>query len=616
VSLAVARASSQYAASTTSPITTAPAVCSLACWYKPSSIANGTALGIGDLQSTSRYFALGMDGTGKAFFEPTGATALSTGTLTNGAWSHIAGVQASASSRSAYLNGTAGSAQTSTVTSASETLEEVTIGGLQLNGTRTSFAGGEIAECAIWSVALTAAEVLMLSRGVSPLLVRAASLVFYCSCLKAATPEQDIRGGRTLAFGATTKAPTKGASHPPVAGCAPIPLVMPGSTTVAASRTATDSVTITDAAVRNALAEARSASDAVSIGDVALRGGLAEARSSNDTVDAIVDAAIRHLSAPRAGADVVTIADVVDRGLARARAGADAVAVSDLAQRTIATGRAGVDSVTVGDVAERGALALGCMGADVVTIGDAAAREGAVSLRSALDALAVADSPARGVSAARATADALIVADAAERDMLALTRAASDAVTIGDSVTAAVEVVRAGADNVAVTESATRDLEALVRSASDAVGVTDLAVAGRPPVQRFAVDSVTIADDAVREVLARVRVGVEAWTVSDEVSRLPVSWPGVAGDVVTVSDSAAGRGSFGRQAGDVVAIFDAAVIFVAPPPPHYEVVLDDPAASPLTLGIRRARRQLVPRVGEAEVQTRQTSRPSRTVTPR
>lgn len=215
------RASSQYAEVSAAAITTGPAVCTFACWYKPSSIANGTALGIGDLQATSRYFALGMDGSGNAFFEPTGATATSASTMTNGVWAHIAGVQSSASSRVVYLNGTAGTPNTTTVTSAAETLEVTTVGGLMLNGSRLSFAGGDIAECAIWAIALTAADVTRLAAGQSPMNVGASPPVRFWRIFGDQSPEPDYYTADSLTVTGATAA-----AHPPVQPPGAPPLVM------------------------------------------------------------------------------------------------------------------------------------------------------------------------------------------------------------------------------------------------------------------------------------------------------------------------------------------------------------------------------------------------------
>lgn len=216
MAIAVVRASSQYAEATSSCLGAGSLTTfTLAGWYKPSSIANGTVIGIGR-SSTAPYIAMGMDGSGNVFIEVSDGSGVNVtgGTLSNGVWAHIGGVQASATSRAAYLNGAAGTTNTTSKTPSG--LDRTTLGGLVLNGTRLSFAGGDIGECGAWSVALTTAEMLMLAAGMSPLCVRPQSLVFYAPLTQASSPEQDLRGALALTFGAAGAAPTKATSHPRV----------------------------------------------------------------------------------------------------------------------------------------------------------------------------------------------------------------------------------------------------------------------------------------------------------------------------------------------------------------------------------------------------------------
>jgi hypothetical protein len=217
VAITVVRASSQYAEATSCALGSGTlAAYTLAGWYKPSSIADGVIFGFGDSNST-HYVYLGMDVNAKVNIgsaTTAEATGVSTGVLTSGVWNHAAGVVTSAASRTAYANGSPGGANT---TSRAPTgLDRTTIGGLIINGTRGTFGGGDIAECAAWNVALDAAEVAALAKGVSPLLVRPSSLVFYAPLLLASSPEQDLRNSLALTFGVTTAAPTKATSHPPM----------------------------------------------------------------------------------------------------------------------------------------------------------------------------------------------------------------------------------------------------------------------------------------------------------------------------------------------------------------------------------------------------------------
>lgn len=214
MAITVARASSQYAEAASSPISSI--VGTLACWYRPGTVGNGTALGVGRTSGGTQYLALGITGAGVTFLEVQGASTTDdalAGTLSAGAWSHICGVSASATSRTAYKDGVAGTANT-TNTGAIAALSATTVGGLNVNGSRVSFADGDIAEAAVWDVALTAAEIASLAAGFSPVVIRPASLVFYAPLSLGASPEQDLRATRGLTFGAAGAAPTKATTHP------------------------------------------------------------------------------------------------------------------------------------------------------------------------------------------------------------------------------------------------------------------------------------------------------------------------------------------------------------------------------------------------------------------
>jgi hypothetical protein len=252
VSLTFVRASGQYAEAAGNPLgAAAVSVFTIACWYKPSSIANGTAFGIGDTNS-SEYLALGMDGSGNAFVELGGQNAAA-GALTNGAWNFIAGVQASVTSRVAYLGAVAGAANT---TSKDFTgADRITAGGLMLNGNRLSFAGGSVAHCAVWSTALSGANIAALAAGARPDAVAAGSLVFYSELDGAGSPEDDLVGALDLVWGAGGAAPTQGVDDPPVGGAdievtlTPVTLSTAAVGQLVVKRPALTAVTVSTAAV-------------------------------------------------------------------------------------------------------------------------------------------------------------------------------------------------------------------------------------------------------------------------------------------------------------------------------------------------------------------------------
>jgi hypothetical protein len=75
--------------------------------------------------------------------------------------------------------------------------------------TPAAYFDGKVAEAAIWSAALTDAEVASLGKGVSPRLIRPQSLVFYAPLIRNLV---DVRGGRTLTNNNTATV----ATHPRV----------------------------------------------------------------------------------------------------------------------------------------------------------------------------------------------------------------------------------------------------------------------------------------------------------------------------------------------------------------------------------------------------------------
>lgn len=102
----------------------------------------------------------------------TGAT-----TITTGVWHHLAGTMSGtgASALRVYLDGN----QDGTGSAAAampDTAADFNIGGFSGN---VQMFDGRVAETCLWNVALTAAEILALAKGVSPLLVRPKNIVGY-----------------------------------------------------------------------------------------------------------------------------------------------------------------------------------------------------------------------------------------------------------------------------------------------------------------------------------------------------------------------------------------------------------------------------------------------------
>ena len=117
----------------------------------------------------------------------------STGTTAQ-TWNHCGGAFASGSSRTVYLNGTLDASDTTTCNVGSLL---ITVIGARRTGSAplSNFFNGQIAEAAIWNVALTDDEIASLAKGFKPTRVRPQSLVFYAPLIRNL---QDTKGGLAI----------------------------------------------------------------------------------------------------------------------------------------------------------------------------------------------------------------------------------------------------------------------------------------------------------------------------------------------------------------------------------------------------------------------------------
>jgi hypothetical protein len=127
-------------------------------------------------------------------------------------WHHIVGVFASTTSRTVYLDGVAGTEDTTSIASNGYSRTEI---GRVSEGDGTSdlqYMSGNVAEFGLWSVVLTATEIAALAAGFWPPMIRPASLHSYSPLIGRLSPEIDRVGGNDLTLFNT---PTT-AAHPPV----------------------------------------------------------------------------------------------------------------------------------------------------------------------------------------------------------------------------------------------------------------------------------------------------------------------------------------------------------------------------------------------------------------
>lgn len=135
----------------------------------------------------------------------TAANATTTTTITDTNWHSVVGEITAANARQVWLdNGGNGSSSTSLTPG---TLTKTTAGAYDNGGTIGGNVAHELADIAVWSVALTSDERASLAAGVSPLLIRPDKLEIYLPLM---------RGGNDYMGGAFTVTDATVADHPRV----------------------------------------------------------------------------------------------------------------------------------------------------------------------------------------------------------------------------------------------------------------------------------------------------------------------------------------------------------------------------------------------------------------
>jgi len=212
-------ASSEYLENTISaPVTDAPLT--LACWARLDFENQAHALvSVQDKDSPNNWFILrakNVDQLLYANFWVRSSVALpeatSTASFAINEWYHLCAIEYSTSSRAVLLDG--GSKGTNATACTPTGMDSVSIGRIG-DSTPDGYTSGRIAEAAIWNVALTDAEVAILAKGYSPLLVRPQNLVAYWPLIR--DEDQDRVGGYNLT---AVNTPTI-AAHPRVLYPAP-----------------------------------------------------------------------------------------------------------------------------------------------------------------------------------------------------------------------------------------------------------------------------------------------------------------------------------------------------------------------------------------------------------
>ncbi len=153
----------------------------LAGWFRvPNVNSLLSIMGIGN-SATGSYHRLVYTGhagkvAGAVSFVSSGTTALSSTVMTTGQWHHVVGVFEAANSRRVYLDG--GHVGTNSQTRVFDGVDHYFLGNLGINAV-------DVAEAAVFKVALTAGQISPLALGFSPLCLSVSSqLVAYQSCVR------------------------------------------------------------------------------------------------------------------------------------------------------------------------------------------------------------------------------------------------------------------------------------------------------------------------------------------------------------------------------------------------------------------------------------------------
>lgn len=182
----------------------------LAAWaYKSTSNQTRVAVSIGDVDSLNRVSLVFISSANvratSVNTSGTGAVTDTSTTFSANTWAHGAAVFTSTTSRTVYLNGGGSSTSTTSNDPSAANFDTTNIGCINNSSGRSTYFDGRLAEVGVWSVALTAAEVASLAKGISPLSVRPGSLIAYWPLIGNASPEIELRNRYEMTVSGATK---------------------------------------------------------------------------------------------------------------------------------------------------------------------------------------------------------------------------------------------------------------------------------------------------------------------------------------------------------------------------------------------------------------------------
>lgn len=203
----------------TAPVTALPIT--LAIWARLSGTGSQNLMYVNGDAGANHGVSVGYVTAGRvaanSYADPTDATAETTTGITTNTWHHCCGVFASITSRIAYIDG--GSSGSNSTSKTVTNFANIAIGSYRTStGVQWGPAAGQLAEAAIWNVALTASEVAALARGIPPYKIRPDALRGYWPLHGLDSPERDWSP-----LGTATRYPMTLIGTPPIyAGHAPV----------------------------------------------------------------------------------------------------------------------------------------------------------------------------------------------------------------------------------------------------------------------------------------------------------------------------------------------------------------------------------------------------------
>jgi hypothetical protein len=195
-------ADTEYLGVGSTPITAAPFT--IAAWVYPVANAWMTIFSFGDVDVADQYWSLERFQQTAYYRARAGASTVvqTTDTTAENVWVHFCAVETSNVSRAVFIDG---GDKTTDVTDRSPAGADNMKIGVSPDSTPQAYMDGRVAELGFWNVALTDSEVATLAIGVSPLMIRPASLAAYWPLIR--DEDQDRIGGYDMtAFNAPTVA--------------------------------------------------------------------------------------------------------------------------------------------------------------------------------------------------------------------------------------------------------------------------------------------------------------------------------------------------------------------------------------------------------------------------